>query len=207
MQNCPEPASSHLVLHPGELELAASLESVTGPALITRAELNLPGPTIISVTGALCELTGYTREELLGRTPRLFQGPLTDRRVLDKVRVCCERGEQFSGEAVNYRKDGSAYLQQWAISPVHGKDGRITHFISLQKDITGERPYVAQWLASAAQAQAALRAANAQMSVIAEAILVLERTKRSFRSAELGALRQKLAAAARPGADAGKNRP
>jgi PAS domain S-box-containing protein len=193
----PARASTPLVLDAAEAKLAASLDAVTEPVLITRADLNPPGPTIIAVSRAFCALTGYTRTELLGRSPRLFQGPLTERAVLDRLRTNCERGDDFVGDTVNYRKDGSTYLLEWAIRPLRNGEGRVTHFISVQRDVTATRRFARQWLEADARARATLEAVTGQMVVIAEAILVLERTKRSFRSHELGLLRDRLNQAAR----------
>jgi diguanylate cyclase (GGDEF)-like protein/PAS domain S-box-containing protein len=110
--------------------------------LITDAQLDLPGPRIVFANPAFTRLTGYAPEEVIGKTPRILQGPGTDRQVLDRLREQLERGEVFDGEAVNYRKDGSAYDQEWQIAPIRGADGTVTHFVALQRDIT-ERKRVA----------------------------------------------------------------
>lgn len=104
--------------------------------LITEAQLDLPGPRIVFANPAFTRLTGYAAEEVLGRTPRILQGSRTDRRVLDRLRAQLGRGEVFEGEAVNYRKDGSAYDQEWQIAPIRDADGTVTHFVAMQRDIT-----------------------------------------------------------------------
>lgn len=55
-------------------------------------------------------MTGYEAHEILGRTPRLPQGSGTERAVLDRMRAALAAGENFQAEALNYRKDGSAYV-------------------------------------------------------------------------------------------------
>ena len=77
--------------------------------LITDAELDLPGPRIVFVNPAFTKMTGYTAEEVIGKTPRILQGPRTDKTVLSRLRQTLERGEVFEGEAVNYRKDGKEF--------------------------------------------------------------------------------------------------
>jgi PAS domain S-box-containing protein len=67
------------------------------------------GPKIEYVNPAFTRMTGYAADEVLGRTPRLLQGPGTDRTVLDRMRASLVAGEPFQGEAINYRKDGSTY--------------------------------------------------------------------------------------------------
>lgn len=180
-----------------EDELCALVSSLDEPALVTRADLELPGPTIIGVSDGLCQLTGYGREELIGRNPRLFQGPLTSRRVLDELRRACSRGESFIGEGVNYRKDGSPYLLQWAISPVFDA-GRITHFFALQRDITDLRDYAGHWLRSEAKAELSEVRTQELLAALHDAVEVLTATKRSFRSRQLGELKERLIRASRP---------
>ena len=176
---------------PGEADLCAMVEAMEEPALLTRADLEYPGPTIVAVSSGLCVLTGYTRPELLGRSPRLFQGPLTSRVVLDRLRATCAAGERFIGEAVNYRKDGSAYLLQWAIEPVR-HEGRVTHFFSLQRDVTALRDYAGPWIETATRLQEALAVSSEQLATILEAALVLGRASRAPRPHDLHALRKRL---------------
>jgi PAS domain S-box-containing protein len=186
-----------LVLEPGEIVLSNSIESLNEAVLITRADLEKPGPTIIAVSPPLCDLTGYAREELLGKSPRMLQGPLTDRSVLAQLREACASGRRFVGEAVNYRKDGSTYILQWTVDPLRDRAGQVTHFFSLQRDVTGQRSFAREWLEAEARARAAHQALSEHMRAIAEAILVLESTKRSFQSKQLGELRARLAQFAR----------
>ena len=180
--------------HPDEHALVASVFALSEPVLVTRADLAAPGPTIIAASPAMTVLVGYAAEELAGRSPRLFQGPLTERAVLDRLRRACEQGARFIGATVNYRKDGSAYFCRWTIDPVRDAAGRITHFFSLQADVTDRVPYGRQWLEAEERARAIHARAGAQMALLTEAILVLEKTKRSFRSKELGVLRERLVA-------------
>jgi len=116
--------------------LGPLFDQVYNPILITTAELDLPGPEIIYVNRALCQLTGYSAGELLGQTPRILQGPRSDRRVLAHLRRCLGRNECFQGRSVNYRKDGSEYWVEWNISPVRNSAGTITHYFAVQRDIS-----------------------------------------------------------------------
>lgn len=116
--------------------LQAALAQANDAVVVTTAELDLPGPQIIYVNAAFSELTGYPPSELIGQTPRIFQGPETDRSELVRMRETLERGEPFRGEMVNYRKDGSSYMMEWRIAPVRAPDGTLTHWVSVQRDIT-----------------------------------------------------------------------
>lgn len=116
--------------------LIAAVEAAGEAILITSAELDEPGPRIEYANPAFTRMTGYEAHEVLGRSPRLLQGPETDGEVLHRMRVALAAGDRFQGETINYRKDGSTYVVEWLISPVREKDGLITHWVSAQRDVT-----------------------------------------------------------------------
>ncbi|WP_071000362.1 HWE histidine kinase domain-containing protein [Methylobacterium sp. C1] len=119
--------------------LRAAVEASGEAILITSAELDEPGPRIEYANPAFTRMTGYAAHEVLGRSPRFLQGPGTERAELDRLRAALEAGEPGQGEALNYRKDGSTYVVEWLITPVREADGRITHWVSAQRDITERR--------------------------------------------------------------------
>jgi PAS domain S-box-containing protein len=121
--------------------LHAAVEASGEAILITSAERDEPGPRIEYVNPAFTRLTGYEAHEVLGRTPRLLQGPGTERVVLDRMRAALAAGEAFQGEALNYRKDGSTYMVEWLITPVRDADGRVSRWVSAQRDVTERRAY------------------------------------------------------------------
>ena len=88
---------------------------------------------------AFSRLTGYEPEELVGETPRILQGPETDRSVLNKVRSALENRRAVHAETVNYRKDGTPYVVNWHIAPVHDDTGTLTHWVSIQRDVTDQQ--------------------------------------------------------------------
>lgn len=129
-----------------QLELLESAISGDYDAIvITEADIEKPGPRIVYVNDAFCKMTGYQREEVLGKTPRLLQGPKTDQEVLDKLRRRLADGQSFFGKTVNYRKDGSEFVNQWDVHPLTDKEGNITNWVSYQHDIT-ERRRTKEWL-------------------------------------------------------------
>ena len=121
--------------------LRAAVEASGEAILITSAEVDEPGPLIEYANPAFTRLSGYEEAEVLGRSPRLLQGPETDRTVLDGLRAALVAGEPTQAEAVNYRKDGSTYVVEWVITPGREADGRITHWVATQRDVTGRRAY------------------------------------------------------------------
>ncbi|HKK44406.1 MAG TPA: PAS domain S-box protein [Balneolaceae bacterium] len=116
--------------------LESAIRSDYDSILITELNLNKPGPRIVYVNDGFCKMTGYSKEEVIGKTPRILQGPKTDRKVLDKLKKRLSEGQSFFGQAVNYRKDGSEFINQWDIHPLTDSEGEITHWVSYQHDIT-----------------------------------------------------------------------
>lgn len=104
--------------------------------VITKAHNEGEDACITYCNPAFCAMTGYSAAELMGQSPRILQGQLTDRKVIQHLRHCLETGTFFEGSTFNYRKDGSAYLVEWNISPVRDANGQIRHYVSVQQDIT-----------------------------------------------------------------------
>jgi len=116
--------------------LGSAVEQAKESIMITDAELDLPGPRIIFVNPAFTKITGYNEEDVMGKTPRILQGPRTDKSVLSRLRQNLERGKMFEGETINYRKDGKEFDLEWQVAPIRNAGGIITHFVAIQRDIT-----------------------------------------------------------------------
>lgn len=119
--------------------LARSTHVVSNAICITDADLDEPGPRIVYVNPAFEAITGYTHDEVVGRNPRFLQGPLTDRTVTDRLRSDLVAGRPFQGETWNYRKDATAFRVAWRIAALRDEDGRITHYVAAQDDVTALR--------------------------------------------------------------------
>ena len=111
-------------------------ECMTESVLITDADLNEPGPYIISVNPAFEKMTGWTKEEVIGKTPRILQGPGTDHEIFKNLIDKLHRGETWSGRTINYRKDGSEFYMQWSIVPIRNEAWEIHQYLAVQKDVT-----------------------------------------------------------------------
>lgn len=120
--------------------LEAAIEQSDYAVVITTAELEPPGPVFVHVNDAFTRMTGYPREELLGATPRILQGPATDRGVLDRLVANLRAGDSFEGCIWNYRKDGTPYLVEWTITPLRLVSEGIDYFFSVQREVTERRP-------------------------------------------------------------------
>ena len=119
------------------LELfAAVVESAKDSIVVTNTVLDKPGPTIVYVNPAFTEMTGYSADEVIGKSPRLLHGPETERQVLDDVREKLSNNGIFSGKTVNYRKDGSRFIIEWHIEPVVIREHPGRYFMAIQHDVT-----------------------------------------------------------------------
>ena len=112
------------------------LDAIPCPVVITEPSLAAPGPRIVYVNKAFEAMSGYTAEELKGRTPRVLQGPRTDPATLRRLQADLAAGRPFHGEAANYRKDGSMYWVEWRIIPLLDEENCITHWLSAQAEVS-----------------------------------------------------------------------
>jgi PAS domain S-box-containing protein len=104
--------------------------------VITGDGLEWPGPRIVFVNRAMCRITGYTEEELIGRTPRLLQGPASDRSVLANMRADLAAGRSCEIQLTNYRKDGSSYPAEMFVTPIFDAAGKHSHYVAIHRDIS-----------------------------------------------------------------------
>jgi PAS domain S-box-containing protein len=108
--------------------------------LITEAEpRDLPGPRIVYANPAFTEMTGYSAEEIIGKTPRMFQGPLTEIEASDKIKAALSAWLPIQIEIYNYHKNGAGFWVELSISPLCDEKGSCTHWISVQHDVTARR--------------------------------------------------------------------
>ncbi|WP_158215728.1 PAS domain-containing protein [Notoacmeibacter marinus] len=103
---------------------------------ITITDPKLPDNPIVFVNQAFLDLTGYDREEVIGRNCRFLQGPDPDQAVLEEIRKAVREEEVKVVKIRNFRKDGSAFWNMLHIGPIFGKDGKIQQFYGSQWDVT-----------------------------------------------------------------------
>lgn len=125
--------------YPDSALLQAAYDAIDEAIVITGANLDPPGPRIEYVNPGFVRLTGYSAEEVVGHSPRMLQGPRTDRRVLDRLRAALEAGKPSRGSVVNYRKDGIEYEVEWLITPVRDASDRVVRWVAAQRDVTGRK--------------------------------------------------------------------
>ena len=105
--------------------------------LITEAEpQDEPGPRIVFVNDAFIRRTGYTREEVIGKSPRFLQGPKTSRTELDRIHAAMNKWQPVRVELINYSKSGEEFWVELDIVPVANAVGWFTHWVAVERDIT-----------------------------------------------------------------------
>ncbi|VUZ83821.1 Histidine kinase [Candidatus Methylomirabilis lanthanidiphila] len=139
-------AEAQLHLHTTALEAAAN------GIMITDRE-----GKITWVNPAVTTLTGYTPQEMLGRTTRFLKSGHHDTEFYQHIWETILAGQVWHGEMINRRKDGSLYTEEQAIAPVRDDRGQITHFIAIKQDVTARK-----------QADADLAAAHTELAQLYE---------------------------------------
>lgn len=133
------------------LELRRALKQAKHDAALTRqlARAVDQSPTSIVmvdkagnidyVNPKFIEVTGYTREEVLGRNPRLLQSGNTTREEYQELWQTLTSGKTWDGEFCNKKKNGDIFWEKASISPITDADGRVTHYVGVKEDITQKR--------------------------------------------------------------------
>lgn len=105
-------------------------------AAVSIVDIRDPAQPLVFVNDAFCRLTGYARSELLGRNCRLLQPPGGDRSVAALVRESIQAGQPVSTVLRNQRRDGTAFWNALRLVPLRGEDGKLTHYVGYQHDVS-----------------------------------------------------------------------
>ncbi|MCV2392856.1 SpoIIE family protein phosphatase [Actinotalea sp. M2MS4P-6] len=128
---------------PVPADLAAALGADLHARAATASDLSftisdptLPDDPLVWVNPAFEKVTGYSASAVLGRNCRFLQGPETDPAAVDRIRAGLREGRTVAETLINYRADGTPFWNQLVISPVLDDDGRVTHHVGIQADVT-----------------------------------------------------------------------
>ena len=94
---------------------------------------------IIYVNKAFEKLTGYKAKDVLGKDPKLLQGPATDPATIRQLVKDMKAGKTFEGRTINYRADGSPFIMHWRVLPVksgRGASAKIESYVAIQRVIS-----------------------------------------------------------------------
>jgi PAS domain S-box-containing protein len=122
-----------------DINPAAVIEAAAESIMVTTTDLDAPGPSIVYVNSAFEKMTGWSREEVVGKSPRLLQGPNTDLRIFDDLRETLQGKQTWEGQTPNYRKDGSEFWMEWSIVPLQNEHGEVFQYVAIQRDISARK--------------------------------------------------------------------
>ncbi|MDQ7849896.1 MAG: PAS domain S-box protein [Armatimonadota bacterium] len=143
-------------------KLSRALEQTADLVMITSRD-----GAIEYVNGAFEDVTGYAREEVIGRTPRVLKAEGNDPRVYEQLWKTILAGKVFRGVLMNRKKNGEVFYADQTITPVLDGDGSIMYFVSTARDVTARQ-----------QAEEEIRRLNAQLEQrVAERTAELHRAK------------------------------
>lgn len=94
---------------------------------------------MLYVNEATLNMTGNSRENLIGKDPRVFQGRLSNRRDIAAFKKALDNWEPHAVELINYRKDGSKFWIDIRTLPVKNAEGEYTHWVSIERDVTASK--------------------------------------------------------------------
>ena len=104
----------------------------------------LPDNPLVHVNAAFTALTGFARDEVIGRNCRFMQGPLTEAADVARLRAAIAARERIEIDLLNHRRDGTPFWNRLMVAPVFDADGRLRWFVASQLDVTTERHRLAR---------------------------------------------------------------
>jgi len=116
---------------------AAAVRATRMPMVISNPRL--PDNPIIFVNDSFCRLTGYPRQDILGRNCRFLQGPETDRAAVARIADAVAQARPLEIDIRNHRRNGEPFWNRLLMAPVYDADGELAYFFASQVDVTLER--------------------------------------------------------------------
>lgn len=101
----------------------------------------LPDNPLVAVNDAFCELTGYRRDDVLGRNCRFLAGPTTEPWLTETIRQGVRDRRQTLVEIRNYKRDGTPFRNAVLVAPIFSGDGAVDYFLGSQVEILDDGPH------------------------------------------------------------------
>jgi diguanylate cyclase (GGDEF)-like protein/PAS domain S-box-containing protein len=117
-------------------KIISAIEQTADSIMITDRE-----GVIEYVNTAFEQITGFARQEAIGRLPHIIKSDYHDREFFEKLWTTVLSGKVFSDVFINRRKDGSLYHEEKTITPLRDRLGQITHFVATAKDVSERLKY------------------------------------------------------------------
>lgn len=120
-----------------QLRLLESVITNTNDAIVISKTYEVEkGHPIVYVNRAFTKMTGYSSDEIIGKSAHILRGKDTNSDELNKLKEAEERGDSCEIEILNYKKDGTRFWCQFTVVPVCDALGNCTHWISVQRDVS-----------------------------------------------------------------------
>ncbi|WNV75603.1 SpoIIE family protein phosphatase [Geodermatophilus sp. DSM 44513] len=148
-----------------------------------------PDDPLVWVNPSLTRITGYEYGEAVGRNCRFLQGPATDPHAVAEIRAALDEGRPVTTTLLNHRRDGTAFWNQLAISPVFDGEGQLVSFVGVQTDVTERVRVEREREAAFAAEQAARREAELAQAAAEQARADAERAQAVAEQAQADAER------------------
>lgn len=114
--------------------LSQILDSVVNG--ITLSDPDQPDNPIVYANAAFELITGYDREEIIGRNCRFLQGEDRDQPEIERIRQALREHQPVTVTLRNYRKDGTLFYNRFSIRPLYDREGRLIYYLGVQYDVT-----------------------------------------------------------------------
>lgn len=120
--------------------LESVVENAKDSVMITDGiSVGKPYAKILYVNKAFTRMTGYKEEEVIGKSPKIVQGPKTDITELAKLKAAMEAKEACEIEVINYKKCGEEFWVNFSVVPIVDESGDLSHFIAIERDVTVQK--------------------------------------------------------------------
>jgi PAS domain S-box-containing protein len=119
---------------------------------------------------AVLHITGYSKEEVIGRNPRIFASGNTTNQEYKEIWDTISSGKIWEGELLNKKKNGELYWEAASISPVSDNSGKITHYLAIKKDITDHKKMTIELIEAKEKAEESDRLKTAFLANISHEI-------------------------------------